>query len=159
MALCLGLPSGFILHRFTKIGVVNANLIVSLLLSSLIVPHCYEVNYVSMNQWNPTRWSFCSLFNLIQSSNRLICVRYCVRYWGAVIWWTSSTCPSRSASPSLLKELTTLGFFSIQPLMKIDQWWAWAEDQRCRDQCVFSLLLSLTEYYEGCPYPFPESSW
>ena len=34
----------FILHRFTKIDVVNANLIVSLFcLNSLIVPHCYEV--------------------------------------------------------------------------------------------------------------------
>ena len=34
----------FVLHRFTKIDVVNANLIVSLFcLNSLIVPHCYEV--------------------------------------------------------------------------------------------------------------------
>ena len=46
---CNGLVPGFallqfILHRFTKIGVVNANLIVSLFcLNSLIVPHCCEV--------------------------------------------------------------------------------------------------------------------
>lgn len=44
-------------------------------------------------------------------------------------------------SPSLLKELTLWAFLSIQPLMKIDQWWAWAEDQGVEINVFFTASL------------------